>query len=177
MDAKIPGDLIYVVGTTCNELGGSEYYDHLGYIGCNVPRVRPDEFIPLYRNLGRAIENALVASAHGIYRGGLGVHLAMVAMGGNLGLNVDLAQVPVSDVGRDDILLFSESAGRFIVTVDPAKREAFEDIFEGDGCACVGTVTKQPDLILQGLEHGTILAVPVQDLKSAWKKTFGDLEN
>ena len=175
MDAKMPGDLIYVVGTTCNELGGSEYYDHLGYIGCNVPRVRPDEFMPLYRKLRRAIENELAASVHGIYRGGLGVHLAMVAMGGNLGLNVDLAQVPVRNVERDDSLLFSESAGRFIVTVDPAKREAFEDIFKGDGCARVGTATKQPDLIFQGLAHRTILAVPVQDLKSAWKKTFGGL--
>jgi phosphoribosylformylglycinamidine synthase subunit PurSL len=131
--------------------------------------------MPLYRNLRCAIENELVASVHGIYRGGLGVHLAMVAMGGNLGLNVDLAQVPVRNVERDDSLLFSESAGRFIVTVDPAKREAFEDIFKGDGCARVGTATKQPDLIFQGLAHRTILAVPVQDLKSAWKKTFGGL--
>jgi phosphoribosylformylglycinamidine synthase II len=175
MDAKMPGDLVYILGTTCNELGGSEYYDHLGYIGCNVPRVRPDGFMPLYRNLGRAIENELVASAHGIYRGGLGVHLAMVAMGGNLGLKVDLMQVPAHDVARDDILLFSESAGRFIVTVDPARREAFEDIFKGDSCACVGTVTEQPDITLQGLEHRTILAVSVADLKSAWKKPFGDL--
>jgi len=175
MDAKMSGDLVYIVGTTRNELGGSEYYDQLGYIGCNVPRVRPDEFIPLYRNLRRAIENELVASAHGIYRGGLAVHLALVAMGGNLGLNVDLAKVPASNVERDDILLFSESAGRFIVTVDPARRAVFEDIFKGEGCACVGTVTEQADLILQGFAHRTILSVPVQDLKTAWKKTFGDL--
>ena len=175
MDAKLPGDLIYIVGTTRNELGGSEYYGHLGYIGCNVPRVRPDEFIPLYRSLGRAIENELVASVHGIYRGGLGVHLAMVAMGGNLGLSVDLTRVPADNIDRDDILLFSESAGRFIVTVDPAKREAFEDIFKGDGCAWVGTVTEQPMLNLKGLAHATILEVFVSDLKSAWKKTFGDL--
>jgi len=79
MDAKMPGDLVYILGTTCNELGGSEYYDHLGYIGRNVPRVRPNEFLPLYRNLARAIANELVASIRGIYRGGLGVHLAMVA--------------------------------------------------------------------------------------------------
>ena len=51
MDAKIPGDLLYIVGTTRNELGGSEYYEHLGYLGRNVPQVRPDDFIPLYQKM------------------------------------------------------------------------------------------------------------------------------
>ncbi len=175
MDAKVPGDLVYIVGTTCNELGGSVYYEHLGYTGCNVPQVRPDEFIPLYQNLAAAIENEWVASAHGIYRGGLAVHLAMVAMGGNLGLKVDLAKVPRRRVDRDDTLLFSESAGRFIITVDPARREAFEDIFQGNGWACVGVVTEQPDLVVRGLAQQTILAVSVKNLKAAWKKTFGEL--
>ncbi|MDQ1330705.1 MAG: phosphoribosylformylglycinamidine synthase subunit PurSL, partial [Thermodesulfobacteriota bacterium] len=41
MDSKIPGDLVYVLGTTCNELGASEYYEHLGYTGLNVPEVTP----------------------------------------------------------------------------------------------------------------------------------------
>jgi len=175
MDAKVPADLVYIVGTTRNELGGSEYYDHLGYLGCNVPRVRPDDFIPLYQKMKQAVDSELVASAHGIYRGGLAVHLAMVAMGGNLGLEVDLARVPADRVERDDLLLFSESAGRFIVTVNPVNREAFEEIFEGAACANVGTVTEPPALIVKGLEQSTLLAVPVEELKTAWKKTFGDL--
>ncbi|MBW2430758.1 MAG: phosphoribosylformylglycinamidine synthase [Deltaproteobacteria bacterium] len=175
MDAKIPGDLLYIVGTTRNELGGSEYYEHLGYIGCNVPQVRPDEFIPLYQNLMSAVENELVASAHGIYRGGLAVHLAMVAMGGNLGLDVDLTKIPIKRVERDDTLLFSESAGRFIVTVNPDHRAAFENIFHGTGCACVGTVTEKANLVVRGLEQETIMMAAVRDLKAVWKKTFGEL--
>ena len=175
MDAKIAGDLVYVLGTTRNELGGSEYYEHLGYVGRNVPEVRAAEFIPLYRNLKSAIENDLVASAHGIYRGGLAVHLAKVAMGGDLGMKVNLAQVPKYDVGRDDVLLFSESAGRFIVTVDPAKREAFEGLFKGLACACIGTVSEEPDVVVRGIEDNTIMTVSVEGLKAAWKKPFGEL--
>ncbi len=175
MDAKIPGDLLYIVGTTRNELGGSEYYDHLGYIGRNVPRVRPDDFLPLYQKMMQAVNKELVASVHGIYRGGLAVHLAMVAMGGNLGLQVDLAQVPADQVERNELLLFSESAGRFIVTVNPDHGQAFEDIFKETDCANIGTVTERPELIVQGLGAETILAVPVQDLKAAWKLPFGDL--
>ena len=175
MDAKIPGDLLYIVGTTRNELGGSEYYEHLGYIGCNVPQVRPDDFIPIYQKMARAVNDELVASVHGIYRGGLATHLALVAMGGGLGLQIDLTQVPADHVERDDLLLFSESAGRFIVTVNPAQREAFEDNFKGTDCAKIGMVTDQPQLTVRGLEQKTILAVPVEDLKAAWKMTFGDL--
>jgi phosphoribosylformylglycinamidine synthase len=175
MDVKIAGDLVYVLGSTRNELGGSEYYEHLGYVGRNVPEVRTAEFIPLYRKLKCAIENDLVASVHGIYRGGLAVHLAKVAIGGNLGMKVNLAQVPLQDVEREDVLLFSESAGRFIVTVDPVNREAFEDLFKGAACGCIGTVTEEPDFVVRGIEHGVIIMVSVADLKAAWIKTFGDL--
>ena len=175
LDAKIAGDLVYVLGTTRNELGGSEYYEHLGYVGCNVPRVRPDEFMPLYQKLGLAVDEELVASVHGIYRGGLAVHLAMVAMGGNLGLEINLADVPAESVERNDRLLFSESAGRFIVTVDPQRRDAFEEIFSQSSCARVGVVTDKADLVIQGIAGGTILSVPVADLKSAWQGTFGNL--
>ncbi len=129
MDSKVSGDLVYILGTTRNELGGSEYYAHFGYVGLNVPRVIPDEFVVLYKALGDAIEKEIVASAHGIYRGGLGVHLAMVAMGGNLGMSVDMGRVPSEQIRRNDLILFSESAGRFIVTIDPKNREVFEKSF------------------------------------------------
>jgi phosphoribosylformylglycinamidine synthase len=175
MDSKVAGDLVYILGKTRNELGASEYYQHLGYIGRNIPEVRPEEFIPTYRNLMHAINNGLVASAHGIYRGGLAVHLAMVAMGGNLGLQTDLTKAPGSNGMRDDVVLFSESAGRFIVTVDPDKRKSFEDIFKTDTCACIGKVTAEADLAVSGQGHQTIVAVSIADLKAAWKKPFGDL--
>ncbi len=175
MDSKIAGDLVYVLGTTRNELGASEYYDHLGYIGRNVPEVRPDEVIPLYRHLMQAIENGFVASAHGIYRGGLAVHLALVALGGNQGVHIELTQMPGNEGLRDDSLLFSESAGRFIVTLDPDNRMPFEEIFKGDRCACIGTVTDDSAMVVRGLEQQTIISVPVAELKTAWKKPFGDL--
>ena len=175
MDSKMPGDLVYILGTTRNELGGSEYYEHFGYVGLNVPRVFPDEFAVLYRALGNAIDKELVASAHGIFRGGLGIHIAMVSMGGNLGMQVDLDLVPADQVHRNGVILFSESAGRFIVTIDPEKRELFENIFKGIACACIGTVTSGGNLTIRGIDNKTLIKVPVQDLKDAWKQPFGDL--
>jgi phosphoribosylformylglycinamidine synthase len=175
MDSKVAGDRIYVIGTTRNELGGSEYYAHFAEVGLNVPRVRPDVFLEIYRALSRAISEGIIASAHGIYRGGLGVHLALVAMGGNLGVQVELDRVPVNDLDRNDQVLFSESAGRFIVTVDPKNRQAFENLFKTSACACIGTVTATPQFEIKGLDHETIVSLAVKDLKAAWKKPFEDL--
>ncbi|MFC1821062.1 AIR synthase-related protein, partial [Thermodesulfobacteriota bacterium] len=71
MDTKFPGDLIYLLGATRNELGGSEYYQMMGETGFNVPNVDVDEVWPLYLALHRAIQRELVASVHAISRGGL----------------------------------------------------------------------------------------------------------
>ena len=175
MDSKCPGDLVYALGFTRNELGGSEYYAHLGEIGLKVPQVRSAEFFANYRRLSQSIAQRMVASAHGIYRGGLGVHLAMVAMGGNLGMRIELDQVPVDGVDREDSVMFSESAGRFIVTIDPNSRQAFENQFKGLACTCIGTVTETPRFEINGFDQKTIVSVSVDELKAAWKNPFGDL--
>jgi phosphoribosylformylglycinamidine synthase II len=175
MDSKMAGDLVYVLGTTRNELGGSEYYAHFAEVGLNVPRVRSDAFLETYGALNRTIAEGMVASAHGIYRGGLGVHLAMVAMGGNLGMQVELDRVPVDDLDRNDQVMFSESAGRFIVTIDPNNRQGFESLFKPSPCACIGTVTASPRFDIKGLDQATVVSLAIKDLKAAWKKPFGDL--
>jgi phosphoribosylformylglycinamidine synthase len=125
--------------------------------------------------LGRSVYEERVASVHGIYRGGLGVHLAMVAMGGNLGMTVDLGLVPSDSVDRNDVILFSESAGRFIITIDPENRKIFEEIFKGLPYVCIGTVTHELDFIVTGIDNRPIIKIPVQELKDAWKKPFGEL--
>jgi phosphoribosylformylglycinamidine synthase len=175
MDCKMPGDLVYVLGKTENELGASEYYEHFGYTGINVPRVYPGRFIKVYKALQNAIEMGLVASAHGVYRGGLGVHLAMVAMGGNLGLKTDIGLVPAEGASRPDVILFSESAGRFIATVSPSDRKEFEKIFDQLPFACIGEVTENRDLVVNGPDNRKVLSLPVDHLKKAWKGPFGDL--
>ena len=125
--------------------------------------------------LHRAIEQELVASVHGIYKGGLGVHLAMVAMGGDLGMAIELSRVAAEGIDRDDVVLFSESAGRFIITIDPAQQAPFEKLFDGLALQCIGTVTDDKVLTLDGFGRNTLLSVPVDELKASWQKPFGDL--
>lgn len=175
MDAKMAGDLVYVLGETRNELGGSEYYDRFGYMGINVPRVNAADVIPLYQALSRSLDEEVVASAHGIYRGGLAVHLAFVAMAGGLGMDLDLGAVPVSGRLSNDRILYSESAGRFIVTVAPENRERFEALLRTCTYALIGEVVEDQEMCIRGIEGRGILEISIGDLKSAWKKRFGAL--
>jgi len=175
MDCKVPGDLVYVIGATHDELGASEYYERFGYVGLNVPQVRPERLIPLYRALEAAVSGGLAASVHGIYRGGLGVHMAWVAMAGCLGMEIDLRNVPEEGVTRNDTILFSESAGRFIVTLDPGNRDAFEALFADLPCACAGSVTQDPVLKIFGLDGRIRIEADIFHLKEAWKRPFGGL--
>jgi len=175
MDFKNPGDLIYVAGLTRDELGGSEYYDLFGYTGLNVPQVHPEETLPLYRAMYEAIRAELTASVHGVYRGGLAVHLALCAMGGEIGAEVDLSRIPVEDRLAEDRLAFSETPGRFIITVAEADRDRFEALFKDLPCRRVGVVREQASLTIRALDDTAWLRVDVSELKAAWKKTFGDL--
>ncbi|WP_028315788.1 AIR synthase-related protein [Desulfatibacillum aliphaticivorans] len=175
MDVKAPGDLVYIAGLTKNELGASEYYEHLGHLGLNVPKVDAKANMALYKALYKAMAEDCVASVRGVYRGGLAVHLALCSMAGCLGMDLDLAKVPAAGADRDDALLYSESAGRFILTVAPSDKERFEEIFAGLPAACVGQVTEAPVLSIKGLDGVEIIRTEVQDMKDAWKKRFGGL--
>ncbi len=111
MDVKRPGDFVYVLGVTKDELGGSEYLAARGLVGNSVPTVDITGNLRRYRALFRAVGEHVVASAHDVSDGGLGVSLAEVALAGDLGIEVGLAGVPREGITREDGILFSESAG------------------------------------------------------------------
>jgi phosphoribosylformylglycinamidine synthase len=175
MDAKADGDVVYILGKTRNELGASEYYQHLGHVGRNVPRVVFDETTARYRRLARAIADGLPASVHGIYRGGLGVHAALVAMAGGLGMRLALGDVPADDHLTPAALLFSETPGRFIVTVPPGHAAAFEAAVAGTGAAPIGEVTARPHLSVSDAQGTIIMDTALGVLKTAWQRPFGEL--
>jgi phosphoribosylformylglycinamidine synthase len=175
LDCKMPGDKVYVLGKTFNELGGSAYYELFGNLGLNVPEVRPEPQKALYRKMTEALKQDLPASVHGIYRGGLLVHLALVAMAGDLGLRIDLSKVPVEAPLRNDAVLFSESSGRFMVTVSPENDAAFNRLFADADCACIGTVLEERRLMVHDAHEKKLVDLSIDEMKTAWKKPFGDL--
>ncbi len=163
LDAKIAGDLVYVIGETREELGGSEYFAHLGSIGNTVPGLDAAAARERYGRLTEAISRELIASACPVSHGGLGTALAKVAIAGRLGMDLTL------DAGmRPDYFLFSESLGRFVVTVAPDNKRAFERIL-GTDATLLGRVGGRS---LRITARKLLLDLTVDELEAAYKAPF-----
>lgn len=172
MDVKRPGDLIYAAGMTYNELGASEYFEMRGALGRNVPQVRAEAAKRLYNAITRAAEMGLLASAHGCYRGGLAVAVAMIAMAGGYGVDVDLRKVP-AEVKNSGRILYSETASRFIVTVSPHNQGLFEKVLQDNVFSPIGSVRDDEKILVTGVEGRNIIQQDISRLKKAWQKPFG----
>ncbi|HOW27173.1 MAG TPA: phosphoribosylformylglycinamidine synthase subunit PurL [Elusimicrobiota bacterium] len=173
MDFKRAGNWIYVLGTTRDELGGSQYGRLLNTPGGEVPRLDPKETIVLYERLSEAIHRGWVVSCHDCSDGGLGVALAEMAIGGAMGLHVDLDRVPVSPdlkaQERDDKILFSESNGRFVAEVPSTQARRFEGHLQGVSFARVGQVRENGRIDMVGLTRGKY-SWSLRQVETAWRE-------
>ncbi len=170
MDAKEAEHLVYVIGATYPELGGSEWYAMHGFVGNRVPKVHAERAKALYDTLSRAIQAGLVASCHDCSDGGLGVALAETAFAGGLGMLIDLKRVPSEGIDRNDTLLFSESQSRFVVTIPPVAKDRFEDIMTGVVIGQVGVILPEGVLKIDGLGGNRIMEEDIHLLKEVWQK-------
>jgi len=178
MDVKRPGDIVYLLGKTGAELGGSEYFALRGAIGNRVPVVDAARAYPRYRAYHRAVMAGLVASCHDLSDGGLAVAAAESAFAGGYGMSIDLARVlwKGEDAEKSDAaLLFSESASRHLVTVRPENRDRFEEVMTGSCFASIGSVTADATLAIKGLSGRTVVSAPLGALKEAWQAPLRDL--
>ena len=166
MDVKNPGDVVYVLGETKDELGGSEYLALRGQLGVNVPKVDPKTARALYEKLNRAIEAGLVASCHDCSDGGLAVALAESAFAGGWGMCVNVA---LPGVENNVAALFSESQSRFVATVPKRHAAAFEAALAGSVCTRLGEVTPEEKLVIRG-RYGAGIEASLADLKEAWQR-------
>jgi len=164
---KAVGDVVYLLGETKDELGGGEYYDEHGHLGANVPQVNIGRNLVLYKRYSRAARNHLITSGLALSYGGLGVGLAKKAIAGKMGLDIDLSGLGDLDTER---LLYSESAGRILVTVAPQNVKAFEKTFKGfDHIYKIGHIAYSNKLNINN-----ILEIKVNKLNEIYKATLRD---
>ncbi len=163
---KAAGDSVYILGATKDELGASEYYDGLGYLGNNVPETDAHQNLRLYKLYARASRDRLISSAMAVGYGGLGVTLAKKAIAGGFGLDIDLSGFEL----RADKMLFSESTGRIVVTVSPQNKKDFERNFKGfEDFHYIGSVAYSKNLFIR-----SVLKLDIKALSEAYKATLRD---
>jgi phosphoribosylformylglycinamidine synthase len=169
MDLKSPGNALYLLGLTHDELGGSQWAHLHGFAGGHAPKVDFATARARYRSLHTAIQAGLVRACHDASEGGLAVALAEMAFGGGLGARVTLADIPTSTDLGVEALLFGESASRLLVEVPATSAARFESLFAGQVCARIGVVTTEPELCLVGRAGEPTWRWGLDALKAAWQ--------
>ncbi len=150
---KNGGDYIYLLGETNDELGASEYFKLLAKeqintaIGNNVPKVNLEKNLKTYLALEKSIQKELLASAISVNSGGLGIALAKACIGGMLGCNISVKNLPGITTSID-AKLFSESQGRILVSVAPKNVKQFENVMKRIPCFRLGKTDKDGKVII-----------------------------
>jgi len=170
-DFKQPGDQVYLLGLTRDELGGSELYDELGLWSPAVPHVECVTARQRYRSLHEAMGRNLVTACHDLSDGGLAAALAEMCIGGRLGARIDLDQAARTPDTGLTALLYSETASRLLVTVRKDQAPAFEKLFAGQHASRVGEVVEDTQLQLSW-QGQPVVETPVETLAAAWKRTL-----
>jgi phosphoribosylformylglycinamidine synthase subunit PurSL len=182
MDFKQAGNVLYQVGTTNCEFGGS----HLALVarlsGGRAPRVDPARAMATFAALHKAIHSGYVRSCHDLSEGGLAVAAAEMAFAGGLGARIYLLEVPheipnteAAEVpgGFASILLFSESNSRFLVEVPQDCVGHFEEILGSVPHAAIGEVIAAPQLLVVDVDPVAdrhLIEIDIATLKEAWQK-------
>ncbi|OQB73500.1 MAG: Phosphoribosylformylglycinamidine synthase 2 [candidate division TA06 bacterium ADurb.Bin131] len=165
-DFKSVGNLIYILGETKNELGGSRLFHVLNIEGGCVPKVKPEINLSVMKKLYNAINQGLVRSCHDCSEGGLIITISEMMIGSGYGAEIDIEEIP-SDIKDPVAVLFSESQGRFIVEVDESCVDRFEKLFQNLPCACIGRIIPAFHLkVFSG--DNQVLSVDGEEIKQKW---------
>jgi phosphoribosylformylglycinamidine synthase len=173
MDLKKAGNMVYLVGLTNNELGGSQYYKMKGFIGNTVPLVDPIYGKKVMITLNKAMAKGYVRACHDCSEGGLAVTLAEMAFAGGLGMSIHLGsfKAPAKQKAlKNEAMLFSESNTRFVVEVKD--EDAFIRSMKGVPIWKLGYVRKDNAFKIFDLYENLIIDTDIESLKEAWQKPF-----
>jgi phosphoribosylformylglycinamidine synthase len=166
MDLKEPENTLYIIGSTKDELGGSHYYKLKGYIGKNVPVVNATNAKTSFDALTKAIDVGCVRSCHDISEGGIAVAATEMAFAGDVGLDINLEEIPANGSLPTDAILFSESPSRFLVEVTDS--DEFERYVKGNVYSKIGKSTDEKKLVLNG-RTGSVIDIDIDTLKRSWQ--------
>ncbi|NQU23664.1 MAG: phosphoribosylformylglycinamidine synthase, partial [Candidatus Nealsonbacteria bacterium] len=170
MDLKEPGNLLYIVGVTKDEMGGSHFALIHDLAGGEVPKVDPETARATFHALHRAIDAGLVRACHDLSEGGLAVAAAEMAFAGELGATIRLDAVPVDgDATSDIVRLFSESNTRFLCEVQPGRAAQFEQALSGVPTAQIGEVVNANQLEILDSDGSPVIQSDLAALKEAWQ--------
>jgi phosphoribosylformylglycinamidine synthase len=143
MSWSTAGDVIYLLGETRDEFGGSEWAHLQGHLGGVPPRVDLSHERALSRVLVTGSQTGVIRAAHDVSDGGAAQALVEMALRSDVG-----ADVSIPSSIDPFVFCCSESAGRAIVVVSPDREAEFISLCEALAVPAtrVGAVTSGDEL-------------------------------
>ncbi|MBB6731219.1 phosphoribosylformylglycinamidine synthase subunit PurL [Cohnella zeiphila] len=167
-DFKAEGDVIFLLGETKAEIGGSEFQ----YAVHGLTEGRPPELDlaveqRLLKSVLGAIRKGLVASAHDLSEGGLAAAIAESGFGRGLGATVDFATNL-----RPDLALFSESQSRILLSTKPEKAEALAAFLAESGVPVQRLGTVGGEQLTISINGHIAIQAPLNEFRMPWKEAI-----
>jgi phosphoribosylformylglycinamidine synthase II len=187
MSLKTPGNQLYLIGPTRDELAGSHYAQVIDpdsfrqlFRQSSVPRVQVQKARATMKALGETIRLGYVKACHDLSEGGLAVAAAEMSLAAMLGLNIDVSGLKLKDAttipaqALNIVKLFSETPSRFLVEIAPEQWGAFEKHMRThsiEDTTYLGSVTTSSRFIVRD-DDNELINIDIAELQAAWK---GDL--
>jgi phosphoribosylformylglycinamidine synthase len=171
MDLKQPGNLLFLVGETKDELGGSHFAMVNNLDGGQVPTVDPQQAKATFAAVHRAIDSGLVASCHDLSEGGLAAAIAEMAFAGGLGAEINLDHSSSDEQSLSwAARLFAESNTRFICEVKEEQATAFEASLPSSVPWRFLGVVRHDHQLTVNIGVSVVIKAALRELKKAWQR-------
>jgi phosphoribosylformylglycinamidine synthase len=171
MDLKEPGNDLYLIGATRNEMGGSHFHLVRGLNGGAPPTVDVKLAPRIFRQLHAAIQRGLIRACHDLSEGGFAVAMAEMAFAGEIGADVTTLTAAAPQES-DEARLFAETPSRFIVEIRPAHSAEFSECFSNLPAVHVGRTVAEKRLRIAGHNGEWMVWATLAKLKAAWQKSL-----
>ncbi|WP_246126101.1 phosphoribosylformylglycinamidine synthase subunit PurL [Nesterenkonia populi] len=169
------GQAIYLLGTTRDELDGSEFARMRGHLGGTPPQAD----LAAEKTLGELLINAsrdgMIDAAHDLSEGGLAAGLAEMSLRFGVGARAALDGVCERDGVDAFTALFSESQARAVVALPRSEELRFTDMTSARGFPAIrlGVVDAESGgLEVSGPFAGGSFGIALDELKEAWSSVL-----
>jgi phosphoribosylformylglycinamidine synthase len=173
-DLKKVGNPVYLIGKeTEKEMGGSEYYNVIVKNGGIVPKSDTKILKKCIKGILTAIEKKYIDSCHDISEGGIGVCISEMAIGGDIGVEINISHF--RDGLRSDFKLFSESNTRWIVEVKKDKQKEFEKLLIQKNTPFIQLGKIKGKKLLIKDKNEELINIDISILRKIWKNAIWNI--
>jgi phosphoribosylformylglycinamidine synthase subunit PurL len=173
-DFKKEGNPVYLVGKeTEKEIGGSEYYNLMGFDNGTVPKTDIKVLKNCMDSIITSIDKEYVSACHDVSEGGIAVCISEMTIGGDIGAVIDVSNINKNL--RTDFKIFSESNTRWVMEIKKKYKTDFERILKKQNTPFIKIgLTKEKNLVIKD-QNKEFINIDISVLRNLWKNAIWDI--